>query len=45
MIKLIQMLLKDSESNSKAILRAKGRYKYPNSIKELKNYLKLKQNG
>lgn len=45
MIKLIQMLLKDSESSSKAILRAKGRYKYPNNIKELKNYLKLVKNG
>jgi len=45
MIKLIQMLLKDSKSNSKAVLRAKGLYKYPSNIKELKNYIKLKSNG
>ena len=36
MIKLIQMLLKDSNSTSKAVLRAKGRYKYPSNIKEVK---------
>ena len=45
MIKLIQILLRDTEITSKDVLRARGRYKYPNSIKELKNYLKLRQNG
>ena len=45
MIKLIQMLLKDSNSTSKAVLRAKGRYKYPTNIKEVKNYIKLRQYG
>lgn len=45
MIKLIQLLLKETELNTDSVRRAKGAYKFPESWSEFKNYVKLKANG
>ena len=44
MIKLIQELLRETELNTPEVNRLKGRYKYPRTIKDVKNYLKLRYN-
>jgi len=45
MIKIILHLLKASESRSRDVLMAKGRYKLPENWKEFKRHLKLRVNG
>jgi hypothetical protein len=42
MIKLIQILLKETDLNTDTVKRAKGAYKFPESFSEFKNYIKLK---
>jgi hypothetical protein len=42
MIKLIQILLKETDLNTDTVQRAKGAYKFPESFSEFKNYIKLK---
>ena len=44
MIKLIRDLLIDTDLNTDEVRRLKGRYKYPRTIKDIKNYVKLKYN-
>lgn len=42
MIKIIQILLKESTLGTDTVKRAKGAYKLPESFSEFKNYIKLK---
>jgi len=42
MIKLMLELLKTTESNSEIVKIAKGKNKFPSSIKEFRNYIKLR---
>ena len=42
MIKIIQILLKESTLGTDSIKRAKGMYKFPESFSEFTNYVKLK---
>ncbi len=42
MIKIIQLLLKETDLNTDTIKRAKGAYKFPESFSEFKNYIRLK---
>lgn len=44
MIKLIRDLLIDTNLNTPEVNRLKGRYKYPRTIKDIKNYVKLRYN-
>lgn len=42
MIKLIQLMLKETNANTPAIRRAKGAYKYPENWSEFVNYIKTR---
>lgn len=42
MIKIIQILLKETDLNTDTVKRAKGAHKLPESWYEFKNYIKLK---
>lgn len=44
MIKIIQDLLRETTLSTPEVNRLKGRYKYPRTIKDIKNYLKLRYN-
>ena len=44
MIKLIQDLLKETNLNTPEVNRLKGRYRYPRTLKDIKNYIKLRYN-
>lgn len=44
MIKLLQQLLEDTTLNTPEVRRLKGRYKYPRTLKDIKNYIKLRYN-